>query len=63
MDTRPPGWHNVETIARAMCIVATQADCTVEEALALMERHAMVTRSTVQAIAVAVVDGSFSFDN
>ena len=43
-------------------MVSVQADCTLDEALFLMQSRAGYSRVSVDAIAGAVVDGSIRFD-
>lgn len=52
----------VDVIAQAMGFVSVQADCTVDEALTLIDHRAQVSHSTILEIAEAVADGSIRFD-
>ena len=49
-------------VNRAADVVSVQADCHIEQALRLMHDRAVVSRVTLSAIAVAVLDGSIRFD-
>ena len=49
-------------VREAQRIVATQADCSLDEAIALMENTAEVTSASLEFIAAEVVAGRVSFD-
>ena len=60
--TDEPGWVDpIDAIAQAMGMVSVQAECTVDEALVLIETRALVSHCAVDEIAVAIVDGSIRF--
>jgi hypothetical protein len=50
-------------VAHAAGRVAVQADCRVEDALALMYENSDAARVSMDEIAAAVLDGSLSFDS
>jgi len=58
MSDRPP--YSAEVL-RAAGMVSVQADCRVEEALALMRDRAEVAGVTIDVIAAAVLDHSIDF--
>ena len=49
-------------VAQASGMVAVQADCSIEAAVALMEARAAATERPLEAIAEAVIDGTIWFD-
>lgn len=74
--TRPCGWAYVEVvrkqngvdeitarIAQAQGMVSAQVDCTVIDALVLMQARAELSKVDLTAIASAVLDGSIRFDD
>jgi hypothetical protein len=48
-------------VAQASRMVAVQAGCTVAEAVVLMETRAVSTHTTLEQIAIAVVDREIRF--
>jgi hypothetical protein len=58
-----PTWtHRSATVIQAAGMVSVQADCTVDEALELMERRARDTNRTRRDIAEEVVARRIRFD-
>jgi len=60
--TDETGWVDpLDVIAQAMGMVSVQAECTVDEALVLMETRAVVSHCGVDEIAIATVEGRIRF--
>jgi AmiR/NasT family two-component response regulator len=53
--------EEVAMLAQAMGMVSVQADCTLDEALTLINERAWVSRHTVYEVAAAVVDRAIRF--
>jgi len=48
-------------VAQASGMISVQAECTIAEAVVLMETRAVATRSTLDQIAAAVIARDFNF--
>ena len=58
----PNGSGHRAEIAQAQGMVSVQADCTVHEALILMNARARTSRLRLEQVAAAVIDRDIRFD-
>ncbi len=61
-DQTAAGWDDVAKVAQAQGRVSVQADCTIDEALALMQDHAVKSQHRLIDIANAVPRHELWFD-
>jgi AmiR/NasT family two-component response regulator len=62
MSDEPSSDHG-EHVMQAADMVRAQADCTTEEAFVLMHERATMSRTSMEQVIAAVVDGSIHFDD
>ena len=62
MDDLIPDWERSDHVYQAQGMVAVQANCTVDEALATMAVEAKASHMSLEAIATAVVERRMRFD-
>ena len=57
-----PAFDHDDRVSRAVELVRSQADCTMEEAFVLMHERATMSRLGMEQVVDAVIDGSIRFD-
>ena len=56
------GWREICLVAQAQGMISVQAECSLEEALAMIADRAQVSHCRVEGIAAATVNGRIRFD-